>query len=56
VKVAPYHTSSDEDVAVYHIYDDCPAGERVIADGNSVPGYRGRLCDLCATKDAGGHF
>jgi hypothetical protein len=55
-KVAPFHTSSDEEDPKYHTYNDCPAGERVIKDGNAVPGVNGTLCDFCKTKDRTGHF
>jgi hypothetical protein len=55
-RVNPYHTSSDEDDPVYHTYDDCPAGERVIADGNAVQGASGRKCDFCTTRESTGHF
>ena len=57
-KVEPYHTSSDEDDPVYHWHDDCPAGERVIADGNKVDGEGTgrRPCDFCTNKDQTGKF
>jgi hypothetical protein len=56
-KVAPYHTSSEEDDPVHHVYDNCPAGERVIRDGNSLPGTGGhRLCDFCDRKNRTGEF
>jgi len=56
VKVAPYHTKNDETPAKYHTWNDCPAGERIIKDGNKVSGMNGTLCDFCKTKDLTGHF
>ena len=47
------------DGATYHIYDDCPAGERVIRDGNKVSGTGGvefTLCDFCNNKQKTGRF
>jgi hypothetical protein len=55
--VPAYHTDTDPEDPVYHVYDDCPAGERVIEDGNDIPGDGGyRLCDFCKTKTETGHF
>jgi H+-transporting ATPase len=55
--VSAYHTDTDPEDPVYHIYDDCPAGERVIKDGNDKPGTGGyRLCDFCARKQSTGKF
>jgi len=55
--VPAFHTDSDPEDPVHHIYDDCPAGERVIADGNKVAGTGGfRLCDFCANKQKTGKF
>ena len=56
MKVAPYHTDKDPEDPCYHIYDDCPAGERVIKDGNKVPGVYGHLCKFCAKKQRTGSF
>jgi hypothetical protein len=56
VQVAPYHTDTDPEDRCYHIYDDCPAGERVIKDGNSQPGKLGHLCKFCANKQSTGRF
>jgi hypothetical protein len=56
-RVAAYHTDTDPEDPVHHVYDDCPAGERVIKDGNAVQGTGGfRLCDFCNTKNLTGHF
>ena len=56
-KVDPYYTSTDPEDPVHHIYDDCPAGERVIADGNNIAGDNGyRLCDFCDSQSKTGHF
>jgi hypothetical protein len=55
--VPAYHTDTDPEDPVRHIYDDCPAGERVIKDGNDLAGDGGyRLCDFCATKQTTGKF
>src|ERR1039458_3742920 len=38
-------------VPVYHVYDDCPTGKRVIANGNNVAGTGGFiLCTLRSEK------
>jgi len=59
-KVQPYYTDTDPQDPVYHIYDDCPAGERVIKDGNAQAGKGPngdyRLCDFCASKQTTGKF
>jgi hypothetical protein len=55
----PYHTDTDSEDPVYHIYDDCPAGERVIADGNDIQGTGGiefGLCKFCKSKRDTGKF
>jgi len=55
--VPAYHTLTDPQDPVHHIYDECPAGERVIKDGNAKPGENGwPLCKFCKTKEATGHF
>lgn len=55
--VPAYHTDTDPEDPVYHIYDDCPRGSEVIKDGNALPGDDNRrLCDFCQTKQATGHF
>lgn len=56
--VSPYHTEKDPLDPVYHIYDDCPDGARVIKDGNAngTGGAGFRLCELCAEKQRTGHF
>jgi len=56
-KVAAFHTDTDSEDPVHHVYDDCPAGERIIRDGNAKQGDGGfRLCDFCDTKNHTGHF
>ena len=59
-QVDPYYTDTDSEDPVYHIYDDCPAGERVIKDGNAEQGQgplgEFRLCDFCARKQTTGKF
>ena len=56
-KVLEYHTNTDPGDPVYHVYDDCPAGKRVFADGSNVEGTGGFvLCALCKTKPTTGHF
>jgi len=40
-KVPEYHTNTDPADPVYHVYDDCPAGKRVFADGSNVEGTGG---------------
>jgi hypothetical protein len=55
-KVGAYHTSSAGFEPRYHIYDDCPAGDRVIKDGNNVDGQVGYLCHFCANKEQTGKF
>ncbi|MGD0876478.1 MAG: hypothetical protein ABSA14_16070 [Acidimicrobiales bacterium] len=56
-KVPEYHTNTDPADPVYHVYDDCPAGKRVFADGSNVEGTGGFvLCALCKTKPTTGHF
>jgi len=55
--VPAYHTDTDPEDPVHHIYDDCPAGERVIAAGNAIAGTGGnRLCDFCSNKQSTGKF
>jgi hypothetical protein len=43
--VSAYHTLTDPEDPVHHVYDDCPAGEVVIANGNDQPGTNS--WDLC---------
>ena len=31
-KIPEYHTNTDPEDPVYHVYDDCPAGKQVIAE------------------------
>jgi hypothetical protein len=55
--VNAYHTDTDPEDPVHHISDDCPAGERVIEDGNAIEGTGGyRLCDFCSNKQKTGKF
>jgi hypothetical protein len=57
MRVYPYHTDKDPEDPVHHIYDDCPAGEHLIRDGNRIGGDGGfRLCKLCKSKQDTGHF
>ena len=56
-KIPEYHTNTAPEDPVYHVYDDCPAGKKVIADGNSVEGTGGFvLCTLCKTKNGARRF
>ena len=56
-KITEYNTNTDPEDPVYHVYDDCPAGKKVIADGNSVEGTGGFvLCTLCKTKNGARRF
>lgn len=56
-KVPAFHTTTDPTDEVYHVYDDCPAGEVVIANGNDVPGENNwRICDFCDNKNKTGKF
>lgn len=55
--VPAYHTDTDPEDPVHHVYDDCPAGERVIRDGNAISGTGGyRLCEFCERKQTTGRF
>ena len=54
--VSPYYDASAEG-SVHHVYDDCPAGERVIDDGVAYPGDGGNeLCAVCDEKLKTGDF
>jgi len=56
-RVPAYHTTTDPEDPVHHVYDDCPAGEQVISNGNNVAGSAGyRLCDFCDSKSKTGKF
>jgi hypothetical protein len=56
-KIPEYHTNTDPEDPVYHVYDDCPAGKQVIADGNNVEGTGSFvLCTLCKTKNGPRRF
>jgi hypothetical protein len=56
-KIPEYHTNTDPEDPVYHVYDDCPVGKQVIGNGSNVEGTGGFvLCTLCKTKPATGHF
>lgn len=57
-KVDYYHSKEEAD-SKYHWYDDCPAGERVIKDGNKEDGTGGsdhEACKFCTNKDNTGKF
>ncbi len=55
--VNAYHTDTGPEDPVHHIYDDCPAGKRVIEDGNPIQGEGGNpLCDFCSSKQTTGKF
>lgn len=55
--VTAFHTDTDPEDPVHHIYDDCPAGKRVIEDGNAIQGTGGfLLCDFCTNKQTTGTF
>jgi hypothetical protein len=54
--VTAYHTDTDPEDPVHH-NDDCPAGKRVIADGNAIQGSGNyRMCDFCTNKLLNGKF
>jgi hypothetical protein len=56
-KVPAYHTNKDPEDPRHHVYDDCPAGERVIKDGNKQPGTGGfPMCKFCRSKLNTGKF
>lgn len=45
--VSPFHTSTDEEPAVYHDQSECPDGRRILPE-NKVWGTDGRRrCDEC---------
>jgi H+-transporting ATPase len=47
--VAPFHTTSDEEIPVYHDRSDCPYGQEIVQSGNDEPGIDDRRrCDWCA--------
>jgi len=47
--VAPFHTTSNEEIPVYHDRSDCPYGQEIIQSGNDEPGIDDRRrCDWCA--------
>jgi len=51
-RIAPFHTSGDQPLSVYHDDDTCPNG-RSILEGNRVAGTAGRRkCAYCR-DDAG---
>lgn len=55
--VNPYHTNTDPADPVHHVYDDCPAGERVIKDRNAQSGTSNYpLCKFCNSKLLTGKF
>jgi hypothetical protein len=51
-----YWTTTDEEPAVYHIYEDCSEGEKILKgnreDGPVPPAGR-RLCDVCKKRRDG---
>jgi H+-transporting ATPase len=48
LRVAPFHTDSDEDNPVYHDNSDCPYGQEIKRNDNDKPGADGRRrCDWC---------
>jgi len=57
-QVGSYHSSSREDHPVYHRHTNCPAGERVIEDGNAMAGQGVERdpCKFCQKKDDTGRF
>jgi H+-transporting ATPase len=47
--VAPFHTTSNEEIPVYHDRSDCPYGREIVQSGNDVSGMDDRRrCDWCA--------
>jgi H+-transporting ATPase len=47
--VASFHTTSHEEIPVYHDRSDCPYGQEIIREGHDEPGTGGRRrCDWCA--------
>jgi H+-transporting ATPase len=48
LRVAPFHTDSDEGNPVYHDNSDCPYGQEIKRNENDKPGKDGRRrCDWC---------
>jgi H+-transporting ATPase len=48
LRVAPFHTDSDEDKPVYHDNSDCPYGQEIKRNDTDKPGKNGRRrCDWC---------
>lgn len=44
-----YYTKNDEDQKVYHVYGNCPEGEKIEPE-NKVWAVRDRrLCEVCDT-------
>lgn len=50
-KVAPYHSPESTDPDVYHDYDNCPTGQRILPQ-NKKPGTGGYpRCKHCISMD-----
>lgn len=48
-----YWTNSEEDKPVYHLYDDCPEGEKIEAkhrEEGAYPPPDRTLCEICAER------
>jgi len=47
-----YWTKTEEDKPVYHVYNDCPEGEKIEAknkETGTAPAGR-KLCEVCAAR------
>ena len=47
-----YWTTTEEDKAVYHIYEDCSEGEKILPENreDGDPPADRTLCEVCAER------
>jgi hypothetical protein len=48
-----YWTKTEEEPNVYHIYDDCSEGEKILPENReegSIPPFGRAFCEVCAKK------
>ncbi len=48
-----YWTKTEEEPNVYHIYDDCSEGEKILPENREeggIPPFGRALCEVCAKK------
>jgi hypothetical protein len=47
-----YWTKTDEEPNVYHTYDDCSEGEKILAENREEgePPSDRQLCEVCAAR------